>query len=309
MCFSSLLKLDVTLTGLQGAVTVATMWEKAVVVEDRPISFYTLCAAIILGLLWGACCFYCVNRELRRGTLLLLPLAPLQPACLCYALVIIAYGDGIAPAYDDDRPCCADWRPVQVALTASMATRFLLCGLMVQVLARRHVRSPDLARSRPISACQVLADFGKGLLEWTGPASAVDRLPSGLSAQALEAIGVMCQGTQLLCVTPGSKEPPRTLFVQVSEGGEMLRWSWRDYVLLEEVYDMRVLPPDPELGHRGFSLHHGHDYNRQITLLCPSHESFQVWVLGLQAPPSPRSLGISADLRFAALSKISRGRR
>ena len=258
MIFFAALKLDQMLC-LLIFLAVGFLWYKANTVEYYDLSKTTVLGSCVTGLLWTCGCSYCVKRELSRPVLLSLPLALTQPICLIIGLVVMS--DNLA----DDNPCCLEWLPVQLTLFVSVAVRLLLC---IQLL-------------------RVQRDFDKGLLEWIGPSVALERLDSHtLSPVALNAIAAMCQGASLLCVGHDGKSQaggrPQTLFVQLSENGTMLRWSWRGYLLLEEVYDMR-LHADTEYGHRGFSLHYGQDYSSSLTLLCRDQETYHTWVTGLQA--------------------------
>ena len=64
MVFLSMLKLDLMLTCVL-VLTVGTMREKQ---EGWERAIGVVMGATALGLLWSATSFYCVQRELRRGT-------------------------------------------------------------------------------------------------------------------------------------------------------------------------------------------------------------------------------------------------
>ena len=81
----------------------------------------------------------------------------------------------------------------------------------------------------------------------------------------------------------------------------MLRWSWRDYLMLEEVYDVRV-HTEAEFGRRGFSLHYGED--KVLTLLFEDSAIYTAWMLGLEAllKECRRKLGVQHKVRDLLLT-------
>ena len=53
------------------------------------------------------------------------------------------------------------------------------------------------------------------------------------------------------------------MFVLLTQNGSMLRWSWKGYLLLDEVYDIRH-QFFSEHGRRGISLYYGQEFNKVL---------------------------------------------
>lgn len=276
MILHALLWLDAVFA-LLTLLTVATYMSNPYVwPEAKPLSKILLITALIMGLVWDWVTHWAVQHEKRTLTLVLTPLAFTQPVCACIALyTLYTYwrdtNDPSSPFYRPPETSPAIWwAPMYINAVGAVALRLLLL-----------LRLPPVVQA-----------FGKGLNQWSGPSALNQGLLANLTYEQRTACDVMCRGSSLLAllvdrgrahlVHPFSSR----LFVLLTQNGSMLRWSWKGYLLLDEVYDWRHHAPGGEYGTLfGISIYYGAEYNRVLTLLFDEDDAatHAAWSTGLEA--------------------------
>ena len=285
MIFYSFLKVDLTLNVDLMVSGACYLLNPEVWPDARPISGIVLFSCLLAGIIWVLIIYHLTAKE-RRLSLFLLPVGLIQPAALIVGLqeiIRFEWGkteDPASPYYR--RPGMPEvwWEPLMMLATLAILLRFLL-----------------LWQIRRVSA-----NFGSGLGTWTGPAALHTGLFAAMSkeqfGQFSKAYDVMCRGVHLHAIV-GTRSRPRPLFVLLTQNGSMLRWSWKGYLLLDEVFEIRHHGIGSEFGRRGFTLCYGHDYNRVITLLFDDEQAHYAWTTGIEAllRETRRKLGVQHRLR------------
>jgi hypothetical protein len=246
-----------------------------------------LLLSLVVSLLWTRGTFHAVKHEKRKLVCSLLAIGPLQPAALAYGLWALwrVRLDQSDPTSADHRPDDAHmiwWTPLQNSLLGAIALRTVLL-VWVQVY--------------------VLYAFGSGLAGWSGPSVFGTGVMAALTDEQLKACDSMCRGSAVLSLgTSGFGGLGRTtrkkLFIILTQNGSMLRWSWKGYLLLDEVYDLRH-HARREYGRPGLSLYYGAEFNHVLTLLFDDDATHRTWSIGLEAllRETRRKLGVQVRVR------------
>ena len=284
MIFFAFLKVDNTLAGLTIVAVAFYMYNPHIWPDSKPVAGLVVLVSVVLGLAWAYGIFRAVVGESRRQTLTLSPLAFVQPAVLVYGLLSIHsfQRDVRNPSSIYYHPDLAIWwAPIYIISSAAILLRVALF----------------------INLLQVRRDFGEGLTEWDGPSAMNTGLLAGLTLDQRMACDVMCRGSLLLTLVAenGGKLSvgrTRSLFVLLTQNGSMLRWSWKGYLLLDDVYELRHHGL-AEFGKRAFSLHYGQDFNHVLTLIFHDDTTHAAWCTGLEAllRETRRKLGVQHGVR------------
>ena len=280
MLFHSFLKVDVLLTVLIILAVACYMFNDHIWPDSLPSASILLFAALLVGLVWNFIVFHSVANERKPSIRLLFPLATMQPLALLFGLTSIAVfehevHDETSRYYRLAGEPSVWWGPI---IILSICAIVLRAALVVQL--RR-----------------VFNDFGAGLSDWTGPSALTTGIFSAMSTTQRDACDAMCRGSAISAIKDGHTKP-RRLFVLLTQNGSMLRWSWKGYLLLDEVYDLHHHRM-AEFGRRALSLYYGHDFNRKITFLFDDEDTYTAWYTGIEAllRETRRKLGVQHRLR------------
>ena len=300
--FMAILKLDTLMAILNVAAGFAFFFQHLVGVFEHT----AMIVGILGNMIWVFSTFSAVKLEYRVATTSLLPLGLISPSYLLYKAydLYTVRSEGIArdgPAGYHGKYHDVWVEPIMATLGLGIITRLVLLVLMLQTRRNfgtglngfsmhREYLLPERLRSA------LSSEHAEGIKAMVRGLHLIGSLELQLFANGINATTTGAIAAQATAKQTSSLFTHRRRFFQLSNDLTTLRWSWREYLLLDEV--VRVTPNDER--DDTFELHAGSVFQRRVLKLrCGSAAEADLMIMSFRSLLRLTSLGDRAFTMYA----------